>query len=85
MVDLLKVKGKLEINSIASELGIGPITIENWSRILEKGGIVEITYEMGKMYVSILQMSVKEKEDLKNKVQLGQKVMPLRIQQWRNS
>lgn len=75
MVDLLKVKGKLEINSIASELGIGPITIENWSRILEKGGIVEITYEMGKMYVSILQMSVKEKEDLKNKVQLGQKTV----------
>ncbi|MCL5423484.1 MAG: hypothetical protein M1385_00165, partial [Candidatus Marsarchaeota archaeon] len=63
MVDLLKLKGRMELNSIASELGIGPLTVESWSRILEKGGIVEVTYEMGKMYVSPLSMSPK---DMKN-------------------
>ncbi len=75
MVDLLKLKGRMELNSIASELGIGPLTVESWSRILEKGGIVEVTYEMGKMYVSPLSMSPKDKENLKNRVAINQKTV----------
>ena len=65
----------MELNSIAAELGIGPLTVESWSRILEKGGIVEVTYEMGKMYVSPLSMSPKDKENWKNRVTINQKTV----------
>lgn len=60
LVDLLKSKGKLDLNSTALSLGVAPNIVETWAKVLESGGIVKISYEMGKMYIEILQMGKEE-------------------------
>lgn len=52
MIDLLKKKGKIDITSIAAELGVSSSVIEDWAKVLEAGNIVIITHEVGKMFVA---------------------------------
>lgn len=52
LLDLIKAKGKSDINTISAAVGIAPSIVENWVKILEKGGMVKVTYELGKMYVA---------------------------------
>ncbi len=51
LVELLNTKGKMDVNGIAVELGVPAAVIENWAKVLEKGEMAKIAYELGKMYV----------------------------------
>ncbi len=51
LLDLVNAKGKMDINSIASQLGVAPSIVENWAKVLEKSGLITVKYEVGKMFV----------------------------------
>ncbi len=51
LADLIKDKGRMELGKAAQTLGISPTIVENWAKVLEKGGLVRISYEVGRMYV----------------------------------
>ncbi len=52
LVELLKKRGKMDLNTISTALGVDTAVVENWAKVLEKGNVVRITYEVGKMFVS---------------------------------
>ncbi|MGC8687489.1 MAG: hypothetical protein ACP5RM_02190 [Candidatus Micrarchaeia archaeon] len=68
LVDLLKEKGKMDLNSIALSLSVDPKVVESWAKILESGGIVKISYEMGKMFVTYSQIGKEEVEVAEKKL-----------------
>ena len=51
LLDLVNAKGKMDINSVASQLGVAPSIVENWAKVLEKSGLITVKYEVGKMFV----------------------------------
>ncbi len=52
MLEYVNANGKSDVNTIASVLGTYPGIIEDWAKILESGGLVKITNELGKMFVA---------------------------------
>ena len=48
---LSRKKGRMELGKAAQTLGISQTILENWAKVLEKGGLVRISYEVGRMYV----------------------------------
>lgn len=52
MLEFVSNNGKTDVNNISSVLGVSPSVIEGWAKILESGGLVIITNELGHMYVS---------------------------------
>ena len=51
LLDLVNAKGRMDINSVASKLGVAPSIVENWAKVLEKSGLITVKYEVGKMFV----------------------------------
>ncbi|MCW6159857.1 MAG: hypothetical protein LVQ95_02080 [Candidatus Micrarchaeales archaeon] len=51
LTELLRSKGKMEINKIADSLSIDTSIAENLVKVLEDANLVKVTYEVGKMYV----------------------------------
>ncbi len=52
MIELLRSKGKMELSQISETLDVDQNIIENWAKVLEKGSLVKISYEVGKMFVT---------------------------------
>lgn len=75
MIDFLSVKGKQELNDIATSLKINPSIIEDWAKMLEEDGLLKISYEFGKMYLSIPQISQSEASTLKSKFNFQQEAL----------
>lgn len=67
LLEMLKVKGRSELNSIAVTLDVDPRIIENWAKVLENGHLVRITYEVGKMYLEPVNLQPEQQRDLKTK------------------
>jgi chromosome segregation ATPase len=67
LLELLRVKGKLELNSIAVELNIDPRIVENWAKVLENGDLVKISYKVGKMYLEPVNLLPEQQRDLKTR------------------
>ncbi len=61
MLELIRSKQRIDLNSVASSLGIAPSVVEGWAKVLESGNLIKISYEMGKMFLSPMSLS---KEDL---------------------
>jgi chromosome segregation ATPase len=51
LLELLKSGGKMELSKIANTLKVNPSIVEGWAKVLEGGGLVKISYEVGRMYV----------------------------------
>ncbi len=60
LMELLQAKGKMDVSEIASTLGIAPSIVENWSKVLETGGMVRISYEVGRMNVAPITVSAEQ-------------------------
>ncbi len=75
MIDFLSVKGKQELNDVATSLKINPSVIEDWAKMLEEDGLLKISYEFGKMYLSIPQISQSEASTLKSKFNFQQEAL----------
>ena len=67
LLELLKVKGKSELNSIAVTLNIDPRIIENWAKVLENGNLIRIDYQVGRMYLEPVSLAPEQQKDLKTK------------------
>jgi len=67
LLDLLRSKGKSELNSIAVALNTDPRIIENWAKVLENGKLIRITYEVGRMYIEPLTLPPDKQADLKTR------------------
>jgi DNA-binding transcriptional ArsR family regulator len=51
LLDLINANGRMDINSVASKLGVAPSVVENWAKVLEKSGLITVKYEVGKMFI----------------------------------
>ncbi|MCL5106353.1 MAG: hypothetical protein M1331_03100 [Candidatus Marsarchaeota archaeon] len=69
LIELINLKGKIELNEAAVDLGVAPDIIENWIKILNENKLVSISYELGKMYVQSILLSKEEIEEAKTKVE----------------
>jgi chromosome segregation ATPase len=67
LLELVKSRGKTELTSAAVSLNVDPRIIENWAKVLESGGLIHITYEVGKMYLEPITIGVEQQKDLKLK------------------
>jgi chromosome segregation ATPase len=67
LLELLKVKGKYELNSVAVALNIDPRIVENWAKVLENGSLIKISYKVGKMYLEPLNLMPEQQQDLKTR------------------
>ena len=70
LVELLKAKGKMDVNTISGTLGIAPAIVENWSKVLETGGMVRISYEVGRMQISPIVMSPEQTKLIESKIEV---------------
>ncbi len=62
LTELLKSKGKMEINKIADSLGIDASIAENLIKVLEDANLVKVTYEVGKMYVEPMSVTREQEQ-----------------------
>ncbi len=69
LIELINLKGKIELNEAAVDLGVAPDIIENWIKILNENKLVSISYELGKMYVQSILLSKEEIQQAKTKVE----------------
>ena len=69
LIELITLKGKIELNEAAVDLGVAPDIIENWIKILNENKLVSISYELGKMYVQSILLSKEEIQQAKTKVE----------------
>jgi predicted nucleic acid-binding Zn-ribbon protein len=70
LIETLKSGGKTDLNTLASELNTDTRVVENWAKILEKGGMVKISYEVGKMFISPLNLTAEQEKVVKSSIQL---------------
>ncbi len=71
LVELLKKKGKMDLASVSVALGVDQAIVENWAKVLEKGNIVKITYEVGKMFLTIPTLSAEQEATERSKIEAG--------------
>jgi chromosome segregation ATPase len=65
LVELLRAKGKTELNALAVDLGADPKIVERWGKVLESGGMAKISYEVGRMYLEPITMGREELQSVK--------------------
>src|SRR5271156_5028815 len=68
LLELLKVKGKSELNGIAIALDVDPRIVENWAKVLETGNLIKISYKVGKMYLEPLNMKPDQQQDMQARI-----------------
>ena len=68
LVELLRAKGKSELNSLAVALGADPKIVERWAKVLESGGMAKISYEVGRMYLEPVVIGKEEVQAVKAKI-----------------
>lgn len=51
LLELLKEKGKMDLNNVSITLGVSPTIIEEWAKVLENGRLVKVSYEVGRMFL----------------------------------
>ena len=68
LVELLRTKGKSELNTIAVQLGADPKIVERWAKVLESGGMARISYEVGRMYLEPIVIGKEEVQSVKVKL-----------------
>ena len=67
-MELLRTKGKSELNAIAIQLGADPKIVERWAKVLESGGMARISYEVGRMYLEPIVIGKEEAQSVKVKL-----------------
>ena len=75
LLDLLRSKGKSELNSIAVALNTDPRIIENWAKVLENGNLIRITYEVGRMYLEPLTLTPDKQANLKTRTDVAKFIL----------
>ena len=75
LVELLKTRGKSELNSLAVSLGADPKIVERWAKVLESGGMAKISYEVGRMYLEPITIGKEEVQSVKAKLGARQNVL----------
>ncbi len=75
MLELIRSKGRIDLNSIASSLGIAPSVVEGWAKVLESGNLIKISYEVGKMFLTPMELSKDELQALESKTQQQKFIM----------
>ncbi|MCL4404923.1 MAG: hypothetical protein M1544_00295 [Candidatus Marsarchaeota archaeon] len=69
MLELIRAKGRMDLNSVASSLGIAPSVVEGWAKVLESGNLIKISYEVGKMFLSPIELSKEDLQALETKTE----------------
>ncbi|MGC8586835.1 MAG: hypothetical protein ACP5K9_00905 [Candidatus Micrarchaeia archaeon] len=70
LVEYIKTHGESDSATLASAMNVSETVIEEWAGILEKAGIVQITYKAAKMYVSPVEVSREHVEELQHSVEV---------------
>ncbi len=70
LLELLRQRGKMDLNSIANSLNTDTDVVEKWAKILEKGEMVKITYEVGKMFIAPAVLTKEQEKELTQEIQM---------------
>lgn len=68
LVELLRNRGKSELNALAADLGADPKIVERWAKVLEDGGMAKISYEVGRMYLEPITIGKEEARSVQAKL-----------------
>ncbi len=52
LIKYLNESGEMDSYTLAHKLGVSEETLKGWSDILEKAGMIKVSYKVGKMYLS---------------------------------
>ncbi|MEM3260347.1 MAG: hypothetical protein QXI95_00710 [Candidatus Micrarchaeaceae archaeon] len=80
LLNLIDTKGKTELSKLASETTLPESILEDWAKILEKGGLVNITYELGKMYISPSSMSKEQRSGIAARINIEEETFTAELQ-----
>ena len=75
LVELLRTKGKSELNSLSVALGADPKIVERWAKVLESGGMAKISYEVGRMYLEPITIGKEEVQGVKARLGARQNIL----------
>lgn len=75
LVDLLKSRGRAELNVLSQSLGVDPLIVESWAKVLEGGGIIKISYEVGKMYLEPVTLTAEQTANVKARLDSAKVVL----------
>lgn len=75
LVDLLKARGRSELNEVSQTLGVDPLIVESWAKVLEGGGIIKISYEVGKMYLEPVTLTAEQTANVKARLESAKVVL----------
>ncbi len=53
LLELIKRKGRVDLNRASTELNTSPNVIEGWAKVLEEGKLIRISYEVGRMFMEL--------------------------------
>jgi chromosome segregation ATPase len=67
LLELLREKGKSELTNVSASLGVGTTILEQWAKVLEEAKLINVTYEMGKMYMEPLNLAPEQEQQVKTK------------------
>ncbi len=70
LLDMLKARGKTELNAASIALNMDPRIIENWAKVLENGNLIKISYEVGRMYLEPLMLAPEQQAGVKAKTNI---------------
>ena len=75
LLDILRAKGKSELNNISVALNIDPRIIEKWAKVLESGNLIRITYEVGRMYLEPISIGPEQTANLQTKTDISEYIL----------
>ncbi len=70
LVVYLKEHGESDSMVLAGAIKVGQEVVEEWAKILEKAGIVKISYKLGKMYVAALIAKPEHIQTIKEEIEV---------------
>lgn len=70
LLDLIKKKGRIDLNRASAELNTSPNVIEGWAKVLEEGKLIKISYEVGRMFMELPEGRTASEQLMKQKAEV---------------
>ena len=83
LIELVHVKGRIELNEASVTLGIAPNIVEDWAKVLDQNNLIKITNELGRLYLISVNLSsediFKTQEKIKTKTSMAQSDISIQL------
>ncbi|MCL5094942.1 MAG: hypothetical protein M1168_03100, partial [Candidatus Marsarchaeota archaeon] len=83
LIELVHVKGRIELNEASVTLGIAPNIVEDWAKVLDQNNLIKITNELGRLYLISVNLSsediFKTQEKIKTQTSMAQSDISIQL------